>query len=376
MSSAVDTSWVRRGRVPCLDGFRGIGTLLIIFGHLTNSARVPLPVPERLYRSIHWAEIALILFFVLSGFLITLLLLREWNASGRISLKVFYRRRILRIIPASAAYLIVVGFLELTGVLAVSANAWLGALTYSTNFLLKPGWELGHFWSLAVEEHFYLCWPVIIALLGLSGGRWTLAICILVAPLMRWWSHAHWSEYLNVDNCTFNYVDVIAYGAGLAFLCQSERFHRFTTRLQPVSGWLLIGVCVGLVASASLQNYSDDYQILAHRTVTGFLCAMLIYLAAAFSNKWVTRVLEWRPLVALGVVSYSVYVWQQLFTGKSGLPLWCSTWPANIVFIAAAGMLSYYLIERPFMRIKDGKGRKQHPSPEKPLFEPSPQCVA
>jgi peptidoglycan/LPS O-acetylase OafA/YrhL len=144
---------------------------------------------------------------------------------------------------------------------------------------------------------------------------------------------------------------------------------------------LLIAVCVGLVGSAWLELRSDLYAILGHRTITGFLCAALIYLSAGFSNKWVRGVLAWRPLVALGVVSYSFYVWQQLFTGRSGLPPWCSTWPTNVMCIAAAGMLSYFLIERPFMRIKERGGLKTVGRAEKHPVEPvilavsGPECV-
>jgi peptidoglycan/LPS O-acetylase OafA/YrhL len=375
MSTALDTSWIRGGRIPCLDGYRGIGTLLIVFGHCADRVYIPIPALDRLYRALLWSDIALNLFFVLSGFLITHLLLREWNANGRISLRGFYRRRFLRIIPPYIPYLVVACLLQIGGVLAISGNDWLGALTYTTNFHVKTGWELGHFWSLSVEEHFYLIWPAIIAFLGMAGGRWALVICIVCAPLMRFWSHAHLSEYLNVENCTINYMDVIAFGAGLAFLCQSERFRGLTARLQPIGGWLMICACVGLPGSAWLQNRSDTYWIFAHRTVTGFLCAALIYLSVAFANKWVRRILNWRLLVALGVVSYSVYIWQQLFTGKSGLPEWFLTWPTNLVFIASAATLSYYLIERPFARIKDRKDRKAIARSEKRIAESRPACV-
>jgi peptidoglycan/LPS O-acetylase OafA/YrhL len=375
MSTALDTSWIRGGRIPCLDGYRGIGTLLIVFGHSARRVYIPVPALDRLYRALPWSEIALNLFFVLSGFLITHLLLREWNAHGRISLRGFYRRRFLRIIPPYVPYLIAVFLLQIAGVLAISGNDWLGALTYTTNFHVKTAWELGHFWSLSVEEHFYLIWPAVIAFLGLAGGRWALVLCIVCSPLMRFWSHEHLSGQLDVGNCTFNYLDVIAFGAGLAFLCQSERFRAATARLQPLSGLLLVCACVGLAASAWLQNRSIAYWIFGHRTVTGFLCAALIYLSVAFSNKWVRGVLNWRPLVVLGVVSYSVYIWQQLFTGRSALPEWALAWPTNLGFVALAATLSYYLIERPCARIKDRKGRKASPRPDGPSVEPRPAYV-
>jgi peptidoglycan/LPS O-acetylase OafA/YrhL len=372
MSTRLDTSWVDRGRVPCLDGYRGVGTILIVFGHSTRTARTPVPVPEWLYQTVQWGDVAVHLFFALSGFLITLLLLREFGTHGNISLRGFYRRRVLRIMPAYWAYLAVLFLLCLAGVVAITGDAWRGALTYSINFHLKTGWELGHFWTLSVEEHFYFVWPAVLALAGLTGARWLLAACILLAPVLRYVSNAFWSRYLNVDYCTFNHVDLIAFGAALAFLCRSEKFCRLTERLHPVSGWLLIGAWVGLAASSWLSLKSWRYDLLAHRTVTGFLCAAVIYLSAASPNRWVRRVLDWRPLVSIGVVSYSVYIWQQLFTGRSALPPWFSTWPTNLLCIAAAGLLSYFLVERPFMRIKDRKPRTAAARPE---AQPAPPAA-
>jgi len=369
MSSSFDPSWVHRGRVPCLDGYRAIGALLVVFAHSTKCAPNPIPVPVGLYRTIHWGVLAVNLFFVLSGFLITLLLLREVRARGCISLRSFYLRRLLRLLPAAAAFFVVLFILQWARAVSVSGRDWFAALTYTINFHEGACWELGHFWSLSIEEHFYLVWPVMLAILGLTGGKWALALCILLGPVARYLSHAYWSDYETLI-WTFNYVDIIAFGAGLAFLCQSEKFHNLMARVQPICGSLLILVCLGLVGSAWLENRSGKYEILAHRTVTGFLCAALIYLSAGFCNKWVRRVLDWPPLVAIGVVSYSIYVWQQLFTGKSSLPELFSSWPTNLIFIAIAVILSYYLIERPFMRIKEQAGSKKTSHSGTPPAEP------
>jgi peptidoglycan/LPS O-acetylase OafA/YrhL len=363
MNSPQDTSWIHKGRVPCLDGVRGISIILVIFGHSTYCSHKPIPVPTWTYRSIGWAEIGVDLFFVLSGFLITLLMIRENNRTGGISLRDFYRRRILRIMPAYVAFLLIVSFLHLAGVLTINSKDWQGALTYTMNFYQKRGWELGHFWSLSVEEHFYLIWPVVLALLGLTAGRWSLVLCILAAPLLRFWSQLHWSSYFSVQTASFNYADVIAFGAALAFLCQDDGFLKRTARLQPVCGWLIIGVCLGLVGSARLSDRFDQYEILCHRTITGSLCAALIYLCAGYSNKLARRILSWRPLMFLGVVSYSAYVWQQLFTGKSTLPSWMCTWPLNILFIGTAAVLSYQLIEKPFINMKERSSRHVDPQP-------------
>ena len=161
-------------------------------------------------------------------------------------------------------------------------------------------------------------------------------------------------------------MDVISFGAGLAFLCRSDRFHRLTAPLAPLSGWLLITTCLGLVASARLAHRFDHYDSLCHRTITGLLCSSLIYLSIAYPNRPIWRVLESRPLVAAGAVSYGIYLWHQLFTGRSGLPSWMVTWPTNVFWITSAVIVSYFMIERPFLRIKDRKVmacRPDEPSP-------------
>lgn len=379
MGKSIDTAWVYKGRVPCLDGYRGIGALLIIFGHSALRSGMPIPGAEWLFESVGLGNIAVHLFFVLSGFLITLLLLREFNSRGEISLRSFYVRRILRLVPAYAAYLLVMGLLHLADVLAITKQSWVAALTYTVNFHASSlvNEEFAHFWTLSVEEHFYFVWPAILAFLGLTAGRWALALCILLGPLERYflYNYNYKFQYIDGGHCTFSKMDVIAFGAGLAFLCQSENFRRLTARLQPICGWLVVCASVGLVGSNCLSNLSWNYKIFAHHTITGILSVVIIYFAAAFSNKWVWRILEWRPLVLIGVTSYSLYIWQQPFTTHDGLPSWCRAWPQNWLFIAIAGMLSYFVVERLFLRIKDHDRRKRNAEPEKPLVALGVQSV-
>jgi peptidoglycan/LPS O-acetylase OafA/YrhL len=170
-------------------------------------------------------------------------------------------------------------------------------------------------------------------------------------------------------------MDVIAFGAGLAFLCYNERFHRIAARLQSIGALALAAVLLGLIGSSYLAYRWEGYENVGHRTVAGFFSAALIYLVVGFSNKSVRRVLEWRPLVSIGVVSYGIYVWQQLFTGRSHLPIWFSTWPTNIIIIAMVATLSYFLIERPFIRIKERGRRKSVEREQMPLVDREAECV-
>src|SRR5207244_1141178 len=125
-------------------------------------------------------------FFAISGFLITLLLLRELEHSGTLSLKRFYLRRALRLIPAYLAFLIVLFGLSRMGLTHVSERAWLGALTYTVNFHLGyTPWEGLHFWSLSAEEQFYLLWPPLLLLLRPKRARFMVLAYLAAAPALR-----------------------------------------------------------------------------------------------------------------------------------------------------------------------------------------------
>ena len=178
-------------RIASLDGLRAIAIGLVLAEHggvaFTDA-------------SSHWWAAPLInggfgvrLFFVLSGFLITGLLIREQERYGRISLRAFYVRRILRIFPAFYLYLGTVAALAAAGWIAVSGSQILAAGTYTWNYLERwqPGgpaegiWFLGHLWTLSLEEQFYLVWPGVIVLAGWRSARRAALLVPLAVPVLR-----------------------------------------------------------------------------------------------------------------------------------------------------------------------------------------------
>jgi peptidoglycan/LPS O-acetylase OafA/YrhL len=146
--------------IPSLDGMRAFSVLLVLVGHETSSVLGRLPIG--LFRN---GALGVNVFFVISGFLITHLMLGELDATGWLSLKNFYIRRAFRIFPAYYAYLAVVGVLSLAHFYPVDWKSLLGAATYTLDYFPMPlPWILAHSWSLCAEEHFYLLWPACIAL--------------------------------------------------------------------------------------------------------------------------------------------------------------------------------------------------------------------
>ncbi len=128
-------------------------------------------------------------FFVLSGFLITRLLLEEFDATGTISIRGFYGRRIARIFPAAYFYILTLMVLAGFGLLKVGWQPLAVAATYTWNYTAlgasTAGAVLGHFWTLSLEEQFYLVWPAFLLFAGPRWARRIAVVCVLAFPLMR-----------------------------------------------------------------------------------------------------------------------------------------------------------------------------------------------
>ena len=166
-------------RIPSLDGLRAISILAVVVGH-----GVPIfGIQSHLMG--HLGNFGVRVFFLISGFLITTLLLKEWDATGGISIKNFYIRRALRIFPAFYVYVGVVGVLAALGLIELYKGDMMHALTYTMNYHMKRAWYLNHIWSLAVEEQFYLLWPAALMLAGPRRGRMGVAAVLFLAPLIR-----------------------------------------------------------------------------------------------------------------------------------------------------------------------------------------------
>lgn len=334
--------WLAGGRIPGLDGLRAVAVLLVVFAHTCQTHGFPgrETVPR-------WGKLGAVgvdVFFVLSGFLITTLLCRERDRAGWVSLRGFYRRRILRIVPAYVAFLLFVAALQLAGRADLSGPDWLAALTYTMNFRPHPAWEVGHLWSLSIEEHFYLVWP--LAFIALSP-RWAvraLAVTLVAGPALRWavlLFKPEWSAM--AGEWTPTRLDAIAVGCLVALVARRPGG---VARLDALARWwpaALLALLLGLVGGV----VSGKFGLGVTPSVVAFSVGVLVWAAARRGPRW----LELRPVVAVGVGSYSLYLWQQPFLNPRS-ELWWAAFPQNLAFAGLAAALSYFLVERPFIRIK------------------------
>ena len=151
-------------RILSLDGLRAIAISLVLIGHLSGTRDFPLPKSVGDFFSL--AEVGVIVFFVISGYLITTLLLQELNATAHVNLLKFYFRRTLRIFPPYYTLIFTLLLLRLLGAITLSNHDLFLTLTYTSNYFARESWYVGHTWSLAVEEQFYLLWPAALLWLG------------------------------------------------------------------------------------------------------------------------------------------------------------------------------------------------------------------
>jgi peptidoglycan/LPS O-acetylase OafA/YrhL len=309
---------------PELDGLRAAAVLTVMAAH----ARVP-------GLAIEGGSAGVTLFFVLSGYLITTLLLAERSAAGRVDLRNFYVRRGLRLFPALFALLVVVGFGSAFGLWGSAGGdmtiAIPAVLVYVGNWAQVigiPMGALGHTWSLAIEEQFYLIWPVTLLLALRLGDRRIIGLLtIFAAVLVTPWR----VELLLAGSLgqafagTDSHADALLMGCAIGLL---------EIKLPAPAGWLGL---LGIVLSGALWSGGG-----------GLVFMLPIATAAAvLAVAGSPEVLGWTPLAHLGRISYGLYLWHFLFIW------WDLPWPIVFVLSFIVAEASYAAIERPFLRWKD-----------------------
>ncbi len=349
----LDIAIERKGKVSVrlhsLDGLRAISILLVLLGHLNGT---------RNFGTFNFiagdiAHLGVVVFFVISGFLITSLLAAESEKFGRISLKLFFARRALRIIPPSYAYLAVVAGLAAAGVIALHPYDLLHALTWTANYAPNRSWYVGHLWSLSVEEQFYLLWPFAFALAG-TRKRMSIAVFVIaLGPAARFaaWFALRGSPYQ--DQPMFPMVaDSLAAGCILGLgrvWFESKQWYLALFRPLPSASLL--------VAVLAANRYADFMvvRILGMGAVNVIL-AVLIHRSVYCWRDPLGRLLNWKPLAFCGVLSYSLYIWQQLFLNRDS-GAWLNAFPQNLGCAVGAALVSWIVLEKPLMSLR----RRLHP---------------
>lgn len=346
-------------RINELTGLRCIAVGMVVIAH--SAASMPKPLGSLVPSD--FGDIGVQVFFVLSGFLITSLLKREYDKDRTINFWAFYRRRFLRITPAFYVFLSVVGILsglkkinvDWQEILLSGSYIWNYAHMFclDRSFTTHPQgvWYVGHTWSLSLEEQFYWFWPAAFLFTSLRNFHRFLPITILVVPIISVVSYVVEPSMRDQIHIMFHTgVGTILVGCFLAI-------HReaLTEKLKPgLSNALLLWVSViGVtVALPEIQSHFKGLWIITYgSTIGASLIAFMILSIISQPEHLICQLLRTRVFIFVGLISYSLYLWQQLFTNIS-MPVHLE-FPSNIIASLAAASFSYYLVERPFLRIKD-----------------------
>jgi peptidoglycan/LPS O-acetylase OafA/YrhL len=336
MSSPPAPSVVGGARaIPSLDGLRAVSIMLVVMGHLaTSEALYPLGM------------LGVRVFFVISGYLITHLLLEELRATGTIALRRFFLRRILRLLPAAYVFIGVVGLLAMAGWLVLQPYDMPLAMTYTINYYRDRSWYLGHLWSLSVEEQFYLFWPLTLRYSGRATAMKVLAAVVVLSPLYRLASpYLGWA---GTEESFPMVADALAIGCLLAGLAPrlggDPRYQRVLA-----SRWFVLVPVLAVLLS--FTPYTKVRWGIATTCVNVAIALTIDWAVRNAAAGRVGRVLNYRPIKFLGVLSYSLYLWQQLFLNRESHSV-LAAFPQNLVLAVSAAMLSYALVESPFLRLR------------------------
>jgi peptidoglycan/LPS O-acetylase OafA/YrhL len=344
-SKRADTLRPDKGYIPTLDGWRTLSIAAVLACHdkLHTFGKV----------STAWfyehGNLGVDVFFAISGLLICSRLLAEERKTGSISIKLFYLRRGFRILPPAILYLLTLAVLAVVIGLPVAMPEILASLLFVrnytfvfTHFQSTYPYYTSHFWSLAVEEHFYFFLP---ALLVFAPRKWRVPALFLFAGAVG--IHRYLIGVAASTMHTDTRLDALLVPAAFAILLQNEDFRR---RLIPfLRFWPLLALVILTVVT---KNWVPRLQpLMIAWGMPFFIMGTMLRPQSLFS-----RFLELPWMRYIGRLSYSVYLWHVLFfVGHFNAPFPALSavqrWPLCIVMTMACSMLSYYLIERPVIRL-------------------------
>ena len=329
-----------------IDGWRGLSVLLVVLGHLV-AYRFAIPavgplhelgISKELFTGLMSrivgpiGEIGVQIFFVISGFLITSLLIKEEECNSNISILGFYVRRVFRIIPAFSVYLLVLMFLKSANLIEIDSSAFWRSALFTCDFSdFKCTWWLGHTWSLSVEEQFYLVWPWLFIVL--KRGRVAaaaIACVVFVAASLR-----------------YPQMNAFAHIAAGALVASSSVLQNVLARF--AGGWCIVLAAIALLLRPLLPVWTEV-------TALAPLLTAIVFFGTIFKNGPLVALVDLRFFQKIGIVSYSIYLWQQVGTAPA---VWNGTITGAGVLYADFGSLtaffiipaiaSYLLVERSFI---------------------------
>lgn len=336
-----------------IKGFDTLRAISIIFVLTTHLGLIQLLPEEHFYRArlfnLFSGGIGVRIFFSISGYLITTILLREYKTNGFINFKNFFARRFIRLLPPLIVFYSAIVILMGLDYLKPSAMAVLFSVFYLYNFVPNTYYtgELGHTWSLALEEQFYLIWPFAIHFLFkrklLNAFIFTL-LGLSAFALFEYKNH-DFLRYFKAARWFIPAVTPVLIGSYFAILN-----YKRDGLLKSSNSLLVLSVALVLYLSPLyLPTYFLRTSIFFQSTGISLLLVWIVN----HQSSIVTKILDNKPLTYIGKISYGLYVYQGLFlrTGPGGT-LWIQQFPQNIILTVCAAIISYHFLEKPILKLK------------------------
>jgi peptidoglycan/LPS O-acetylase OafA/YrhL len=357
-------------RIRTLDGWRAIAILFVLLEHATRYTSLSNKLPPNV------GSLGVDIFFVISGYIITARFLEERERTSTINLRSFYVRRVFRILPLVVVYLSTICFLSIFfKLIVIHPSEIVGALFFFRNYQAAAHLDTvftTHFWSLSIEEHFYLLWPALLLFLG---NRRALYLAIIGAIFCGFWRiYITCNPYSAnaralIGSAAARHVwrtdarfDGLMMGCAAAIVLTFPAVRDFMHRNFPKELPLVLGVFLILNLTAT-----DCWPT----TATYVLVTLMLGSSLVVEEGLIHKLLNTRILVWVGTVSYSIYIWQELFMvrmSKNQFPLGrLSQLPLNLVAVFAVSALSFYFIERPCISlgkrvVQNWRGRTAPPA--------------
>jgi peptidoglycan/LPS O-acetylase OafA/YrhL len=371
VTPAPDTHTHRSLLIPSLDGIRAISVLIVVVGHSGLQALVP-------------GGLGVTIFFFLSGYLISTLLLTEHERTGGINIANFYARRVFRLMPPLIVSLVAAYGLTYSGLLAggITAKGLAAQLLYFANYyglFFDPGNTVpdgtGILWSLAVEEHFYIFYPLLMSLLlGCALRPRTIGalLGILCVAVLAWRVHLVHAPGFFSDRTYYasdTRIDSIAYGCILALVMKAVRRPRPSRSMSPAQ-WTLLAIAAGALLFTLLYR-DPTFRETARYSVQGLALMPFFYFAICFAGNRLFRYLNTPWAMTLGTYSYTIYLIHYVIiqTIEKNLPAIAAKpyilFPATLLISTAFAVAVARYIEPYFKKLRRRFGpepaRKQAP---------------
>jgi peptidoglycan/LPS O-acetylase OafA/YrhL len=337
--------------IPTFDGWRAVAILIVIIQHAQESFIAAHPsVPFSGFVAT-MGLYGVRIFFGISGFLITTRILAEIDRRGALSLPAFYVRRAFRILPPLLVLLFAALLLRQAGLVPVGWLEWTSGLLFFANWV--PGLHyLGHLWSLGVEEHFYLFWPCLLALLG---TRRAVIVALALCPVLALWRMAAWHFHLFSTPAVFwGRTDIQLDGLLLGSI-GAYVFRYYPAECRRILGTRAsVPVALGIFLLTGVFRQSDYKISMPLYSLQAVLIPAILVGTIARTQSLLSRVLELAPLKWIGRLSYGLYLWQVFLVPRTTFPpsfAILQAWPYNVASVFLFATVSYYTLELAMVRI-------------------------